>query len=140
MGHAGHLCFGDDREIFLSGVPVPKSIVVLQDWSRKWRLSLPNGHPPYWTGQIKVLHNWEKPTPDWRLLHTLEAAMLIGLNPWLGAVHCFSQNGSGCYVEFRTDCRQDNQIFVSCGSTVPGHHAAYVQGPSNFRIIEERIN
>ena len=132
-----HLCFGDDEEFFPGGVPVSGSIVVRQRRSfTKWRASLPKDVAPYWSNGVLLLHQWAKPDPlVWRKLHFLEAVALLAMYPGLGAVRYYSpQAGSGCAELFL----ESGQMYVWCGDSSVGHHAAYTM-TQPAKILEERI-
>ena len=133
----GHLCFGDDLEVFPLGVPVLSSIIVTQDGGTRWKGSLPYGTAPYWTGEIRLTHEWNRPPlRGRRLLHFLEAAALLTLYPGLGAVRYYSQNATDGYAELFVN--RDGKFRVWCGSreTPKSHHLATVAGPSTYRIDE----
>lgn len=132
----GHLCFGDDEEVFPLGVPVLSSIIVTQENGTRWRASLPWGVAPYWSGEVRLTHEWNKPpSRGRRFLHFLEAAGLLTLNPKLGAVKYYSQNGSNQVAELFVN--RSKKFRVWCGTGTPySHHLATVEGPSTYRIEE----
>ncbi len=131
----GHLCFGDDEELFPQGVPVFGPVIVTQKSGQRWQVSLPLGVAPYWTKPILLLHDWAQPDQTWRKLHFLEAASLLTLNPGLGCVRYHTPNGTA-------DCAElyflAGKIIVECGSTPRGHHMAYTQ-MSGINVIEKQV-
>jgi hypothetical protein len=131
----GHLCFGDDEEFFPGGVPVLGGSIKVQQWgSYWWKVTLEC--PAYWTQPILLLHERTEPAQNWRLLNFFEAAALLCMYPKLGSVRYYSPNATAGRAEIFV---YDRRVYVSCGTTPRGHHAAYTTGPGGVSLLETRF-
>lgn len=130
----GHLCFGDDEEWFQEGVPVISPIIIPWKGSNPFKVTLQEPSLPYWTGPVRLLHEWAEPDERmWRMLNLLEGASLLAMDPGLGSVRCRSIHATNRCVEL---FMENGRMFVWQGMTPPGHHAAYTMQPRDVRVDE----
>jgi hypothetical protein len=79
---------------------------------------------PYWLHPVLIMHDGKLPDgTKWRKLTSCEAVSCLAQNRWLGAIRYASKHCSSYCCEA---CVHRGQVYVSCGESRKGHHAAYV--------------
>lgn len=132
----GHFCFGDDVEVFPDGVPVISSIVLPWKGSSTLRVTLLEPALSYWTGEIRLFHEWGEPELNrWRPLNLLEGASLLAMDPGLGSVRCQCENARDRCAEL---FMENGRMYIWNGMTPPSHHVAYTTQPWCVRVDEKQ--